>query len=171
MYRKHFIWSKIVRCEWHGIKYVTLDWFCNDIKCRKQCVKLNVANPSCLNVLMGLEQGSLFGPIFFYRSSRTYSSVYLVVILLPFHWWLCFIRGGGGWWRFTRKKNSFWQFTWKINKSHISRGIKCFHVSYFKKQLAYITFIAFYGTYMYMNMNYSLHVHNLFIWCYTLFHQ
>ena len=53
----------IRKLQLYGIKDVTLDWFCNYLRGRKQCVRINGENSSFLNVLMGLPQGSLLGPI------------------------------------------------------------------------------------------------------------
>ncbi len=48
-----------------GIRGVELDWFKNYLSNRKQFVYLNGKSSSLLEILLGVPQGSILGPILF----------------------------------------------------------------------------------------------------------
>ena len=55
----------LTKLHMYGFNGTTLKWFSNYLTCRKQCVKLNGITSSFLDVVMGIPQGSILGPILF----------------------------------------------------------------------------------------------------------
>lgn len=49
----------------YGITNTSLTWFRNYLNSRQQCVKLNGRVSSCLDIVMGIPQGSILGPTLF----------------------------------------------------------------------------------------------------------
>ena len=55
----------LTKMEKYGIRGISLKWFSNYLSCRKQRVKLNDDVSSLMEILFGVPQGSILGPILF----------------------------------------------------------------------------------------------------------